>query len=60
MLQPTNNVSVAGDLASETLHRASNLVDLRETNNAFRSKQISSLRLDMKGSVCADLPGNFA
>lgn len=60
MLQPTNNVSLAGDLTSKTLHRASNLVDLRETNNAFKSKQISGHRLDLKVLVRADLPGNFA
>ena len=33
MPQPTNNVSLTGNLASETLDRTSDLVDLRKTDN---------------------------
>ena len=37
MLQPTNNVSLTGNLAGKTLDRASNLVDLRKTDNTLES-----------------------
>jgi hypothetical protein len=37
MPQLTNNVSVTGDLTSETLDRASDLVDLRKTDNTLES-----------------------
>jgi len=33
--QPTNNISVTGDLAGETFNRASDLIDLRKTDNTF-------------------------
>ena len=60
MLRPTNNIAVAGDLTSETLHWASDLVDLRETNNTFESEAVRYFWLDLKVSGDPDLPGNLA
>jgi len=37
MPRPTNNVSLTGNLASETLNWASDLVDLRKTDNTLES-----------------------
>jgi hypothetical protein len=37
MSQPTNNVSLTGNLTSETLDRASDLIDLRKTDNTLES-----------------------
>jgi len=56
----TNNISVTGDLTSETLYWTSNLVDLREANNPFVSEAVRDFWLDLEVSVYADLPGNLA
>jgi hypothetical protein len=35
MPRPTDDISLTGDLTSETLDRASDLVNLRETDNTL-------------------------
>lgn len=58
--RPTDNVPVAGNLTSEPLDWAGDLVDLRKTDNALGPGSMSKFRLDLTASANADLPGNLA
>ena len=40
MPRPTDNVSLAGNLTSEPLDWAGDLVDLRKTDNTFEPEQV--------------------
>ena len=60
IFRPTNDISVAGNLASKPLYWASDLVDLRKADNSFEHGSMNNFGLDLKVSVNADLPGNLA